>query len=83
MIIKFGKDASAAYGNWAEYKNIHISQPYFKIVADSGLGFYILNSYKFFFFPKFNYTFHGSFWELSVNFAGWIFEIMWSRAFKV
>jgi hypothetical protein len=48
MIIQFGPDKDSPYGSWADHPGIFISKPYFKIVLDNGLGFYILNTYKFF-----------------------------------
>jgi len=64
-------------------ERVFVSQPHYKIVFEDGLGFYILNSYKFNFYPKFYGMFKEEFWELGFNFAGWIFEIQWNRAFKV
>ena len=64
-------------------ERVFVSQPYYKIVFEDGLGFYILNSYKFFYFPKFYGTFKKDYWELGFYFAGWIFEIMWNKSFKV
>lgn len=61
--------------------NVFVSQPYFKIILENGLGFYILNSYKYYLFPKFYGQFHKTFWEFGFNFAGWTFEIMWNKSF--
>ena len=61
---------------------VFVSQPYYKIVFESGLGYYIINSYKYCLFPKFYAVFRTDFWELGFNFAGWIFEIMWNKAFR-
>ena len=83
MIIQFGKGDQSAYGAWDNNPGFIISRPYFKIVLNNGLGFYILNALKFHLFPKFYGTFHKTFWEFGVSFIGWTFEIMWNRAFKV
>ena len=82
MIIQFGPDKDSPYGSWADHPGIFISKPYFKIVLDNGLGFYILNTYKFYLFPKFYSTFNRSFWELGFKIANWNFEIMWNKVFK-
>jgi len=63
-------------------ERVFVSQPHYKIVFEDGLGLYILNSYKFSYFPKFYGTFKKDFWEVGFYFAGWIFEIMWNKAFK-
>ena len=85
MIIQFGadKDIANAYGTWNNCSNVYISKPYFKIVLDNGLGFYILNAFSFNLFPKFYGTFRESFWELGFDFAGWTFEVMWNKSFAV
>ena len=64
-------------------ERVFVSQPYYKIVFENGLGFYILNSYKFQIFPKFYGIIKKEFWELGFYFRSWIFEIMWNKAFKV
>lgn len=64
-------------------KNVFVSQPYFKILFKNGLGFYILNSYKFRWVPKFYGKINSSFWEFGFNLAGWTFEVMWNKSFKV
>ena len=64
-------------------EKVFVSQPHYKIVFKNGLGFYILNSYKFQSFPKFYGTLHKEFWEFGFYFRNWIFEIMWNKAFKV
>ena len=64
-------------------EQVFVSQPYYKIVFEDGLGFYILNSYKFTPLPKFYGTIRKDFWEFGFYFAGWIFEIMWNKSFKV
>ena len=82
MIIQFGRGDESSYSNWANDPRVFISRPYFKIIIDNGLGFYILNSFKFHLFPKFYGTFHKTFWEFGVSFAGWTFEVMWNKAFS-
>lgn len=64
-------------------EKVFVSQPHYKIVFEDGLGFYILNSYKFSFIPKFYGNITKDFWEFGFYFAGWIFEIMWNKSFKV
>jgi hypothetical protein len=82
MIIQFGRDEDDAYGKWANCPNVFISRPFFKIIFNNGLGFYILNSFKFNFFPKFYGKFENSFWEFGFNFAGCTFEVMWNKFFQ-
>lgn len=64
-------------------RGVFVSQPYFKVVFKNGLGFYILNSYKYNLIPKFYGTVNSSFWEFGFYFAGYIFEVMWNKAFKI
>lgn len=64
-------------------KNVFVSRPYYKIVFDNGLGFYILNSYKFRLLPRFYGMIHSTFWELGFDLCGWTFEIMWNKYFKI
>jgi hypothetical protein len=82
MIIKFGTDRNDAYGNWADDPRVFISRPFFKIIFNNGLGFYILNSFRFYFFPKFYGTFNKTFWEFGFRFTGLTFEVMWNKFFK-
>jgi len=82
MIIQFGKADQNAYGQWARDLKVFISRTYFKIVFNNGLGFYILNAFKFNLLPKFYATFGKYFWEFGCRFSGWTFEVMWSKAFK-
>ena len=78
MIISTPKDLLPHnYGN-----NVFVSQPYLKIVFENGLGFYILNSYRFRWVPKFYGLFHRMHWELGFSLAGWTFEVMWNKHFK-
>ena len=81
MIIQFGKGDVSAYSNWANDPRVFIVRPYFKIVFGNGLGFYLLNSFRFNLFPKFYGTFHKTFWEFGFHFAGVNFEVMWNKAF--
>jgi hypothetical protein len=81
MVIQFGKGDESSYGNWANDPRVFISRPYFKIVFDNGLGFYLLNSFKFNLLPKFYGTLHKTFWEFGFCFAGVNFEVMWNKAF--
>ena len=81
MIIQFGKGDQSAYSNWANDPRVFIVRPYFKIIFGNGLGFYLLNSFRFNLFPKFYATFHKTFWEFGFRFAGVNFEVMWNKAF--
>ena len=81
MIIQFGPGDQSAYGMWTKDSRVFISRPFFKIVFNNGLGFYILNSFKFHLFPKFYGTFQKTFWEFGFRFAGWTFEVMWNKSF--
>ena len=82
MIVQFGKGDESPYGKWAEDPRVFISRPYFKVVLDNGLGFYILNAFKYNLFPRFYVTFRKTFCEFGFSFAGWTFEVMWNNAFK-
>ena len=81
MIVQFGKGDESPYGKWADDPRVFISRPYFKVVLDNGLGFYILNAFKYNLFPRFYGTFRKTFCEFGFSFAGWTFEVMWNKAF--
>lgn len=81
MKIIFGTPKDHKPHNFGD--DVFVSQPYYKIVFEDGLGFYILNSYKFQWVPKFYGQFHSSFWELGFSFCGWTFEVMWNKSFKI
>ena len=81
MKIIIGTPKDLTPHNFGE--NVFVSQPYYKIVFEDGLGFYILNSYKFYWIPKFYGKIHSTFWEFGFSYAGWTFEIMWNKYFKV
>jgi len=81
MIIQFGKGNESAYSKWADNPKVFISRPYFKMVLNNGLGFYILNAFRFNLFPKFHSMFGKTFWEFGFSFAGWTLEVMWNKAF--
>jgi len=82
MIIQFGpKDDE--FSKWSLNKNMFVSRPHFKIVGENGVGIYILNSYKFRFFPKVYGTFHPTYWEVGIDFAGWTLEFMWNKSFSI
>ena len=51
-------------------EKVFVSQPHYKIVFENGLGFYILNSYKFSPIPKFYGKIDKTFWEFGFYFAG-------------
>lgn len=63
--------------------NVFVSQPYYKIVLSNGWGFYILNAHKYNLIPRFYGSINESFWEFGFYFAGWIFEIMWNKSYKI
>jgi len=71
----------SSYGNYDS--NVFVSKPFAKIYFNNGLGFYILNSYKFRFFPKFYFNLFTKHLEIGFYFLGFIFEIMWNKAFVV
>lgn len=81
MIIKFGADKSDAYGNWANHKNVFVSRPFFKIVANCGAGFYILNSYKWYWLPRFSFQSSLNRVEMGIRFAKLLFEFQYNKAF--
>jgi hypothetical protein len=82
MIIQFGPGNQKAYGQWPRDLKVFICRPYFKVVFNNGLGFYILNALKFNVLPEFYATFGKYFVELGFRFLGWTFEVMWSNAYK-
>lgn len=63
-------------------EKVFVSQPYYKIIFENGFGLYVINSYKFSLIPRFFGELNKDFWEFGFYFAGWIFEIMWNKAFK-
>lgn len=81
MIIQFGKSDQSPYGKWADDAKVFISQPHFKIVFNNGFGLYILNAFKLHIIPRCYGAFRKTSWEMGVSFAGWTFELMWSKAF--
>jgi len=75
-----GLDNPSPYG---DFPGIYISRPFCKILFNNGLGFYILNSYKIHFIPKFYLGYKkGSYLETGFSFFGLMFEIMWNKSFK-
>lgn len=82
MTIQFGVKEDE-YSKWANNKNIFISRPHFKIVGENGVGIYLLNSYKFRFIPKFYFRFDPTFWEVGIDYSGWILELMWNKHFEI
>ena len=84
MIIQFGVGDQSAYGTWGKDVTVFISRPYFKIVLNNGLGLYILNAFKFNIIPKCyarTSEKEKSCWAAGFSFMGWIFEVMWNKAF--
>lgn len=80
---EYTKDS--VYAEWMENTpNVFVSKVYKSFsLPKNGAGIYILNSYKFFFFPRFYFSKSSDRIEAGVNFAGWICEFMWNKAFKV
>jgi len=69
---------------YGDYPGMFVSRPLHKIVFRNGLGFYILNAYKFRWFPKFYFGYKkNEFLETGVFLFRWMFEIMWNKSFKV
>ena len=69
---------SEQYEKWAKENDIFISKVCYRIrFAD--IGFYILNSYKFRWFPKFFGHYNKYYIECGFNWLGWILELQWSR----
>ncbi len=82
MIIQFGIGDQSAYGTQVKDVTMFISKPHFKILLNNGLGFYILNAFKFYIIPKcYARTSKKSHWVVGCSFMGWIFEVMWNKAF--
>ena len=81
MIIKFGYDKDSAYGSWANCKDVFVSRPFFKILLDCGVGFYILNSYKWNWIPKFSFRKSIDSLECGFTFAKLLVEIQYNKAF--
>lgn len=83
-----GLENSIISGPDKSYKNIwgdnvFVSRPFYKIVLANGLGFYILNAHNYNLLPRFYGNIKKDFWEFGFYFAGWIFEIMWNKSFKI
>lgn len=83
MMVCSKPDASDEHAAWIQQAGKFVSRPLAKILFDNGLGFYILNSYKFCYFPCFYGAFRKDSWEFGFYFARWIFEIMWNKHYKI
>lgn len=80
MIIKFGADKTE-YDAWAKNNKVFISRPFFKIVADCGVGVYILNSYKFNFLPRLSCSKSNTHLEYGIRWLNMHFEFQYNKAF--
>jgi len=66
------------YEKWIKENNLFISKVHYRITFKN-LGLYILNSYKFRWFPK-PFGMKGKYFiEFGVNWLGWILEFQWSK----
>jgi len=61
---------------------VYVSRP-LKSFFVGDLGFYILNSYNYYFFPKFYFMKTKYFIELGFFFAGYMFEIQHNKIEKI
>ena len=76
-------DPNSAYGQWMEHDpKVFVSKVYFRLPILTGASIYILNAYKYNFFPKLYLNIAKNHIECGVNFAGWIIEFMWNRSFE-
>ena len=73
------KMTSEQYEKWAKENNIFLSKVLYKITLPNFTGIYILNSYKFNWFPKF-YGMRRKFWiECGFNWLGFIVEFQYNK----
>lgn len=70
------------YTDWLNKNNIFVSYPKYKFLIGR-VGFYILPSYKFSYFPKFYFMKTKYFIEMGFSFAGYIFEIQHNKIEKI
>ena len=70
---------SEQYEKWANENNIFISKVIKRLFLGKLGGLYILNSYKFNYFPKFYGAFRKYWVECGVNWLGYIFEYQYKR----
>jgi len=63
-----------------ESNDIFVSKVYYRITL-KGMGFYILNSFKFNWIPKpFGFGMKNKYFiECGINWLGWIFEFQWNK----
>lgn len=69
---------SKEYEKWIKENNLFISKVHYRIKFKD-FGLYILNSYKFNWFPKFFGMKNKYYIECGVNWLGWILEFQWSK----
>jgi len=70
------------YNKWLKESKIFVSRPLLKFFLGSW-GFYIINSYRKLFFPKFFFMKTKYFIELGFSFAGFLFEIQNNKIEKI
>jgi hypothetical protein len=71
------------YGNWSTIKpKVFVSRPLFRVILGGGAGIYLLNSFRFYLFPRFYYSKHTDHMEMSVSFLGLMLEFMYNKHFK-
>lgn len=69
---------SKEYEKWIEENNLFISKVHYRIKFKD-FGLYILNSYKFNWFPKFFGMKNKYYIECGINWLGWLLEFQWSK----
>lgn len=78
------KNPTNAYEEWlTSAPNVFVSKVYFSIPLFNGAGIYFMNAYKYRLLPRFYFSKASSHIECGINFAGWICEFMWNKAFEV
>jgi hypothetical protein len=70
---------SEQYEKWANENGFFISKVIKRLFLGKLGGFYILNSYKFNWFPKFYGAFRKYWVECGVSWLGYIFEYQYNR----
>jgi len=69
---------SKEYEKWIQENNLFISKVHYRIKFKD-FGLYILNSYKFNWFPKFFGMKNKYYIECGINWLGWLLEFQWSK----
>ena len=76
------KMTSEQFENWIKKNNLFISKVHRRI-RFKDIGVYILNSYKFFWIPRFFGMNHKFFIECGINWLGWMIEFQYEKRVSI